>query len=268
MRGSTVRRLVGGLVGLLMAFGSLGGAAPDAAAKADLPVSALNDNWPRAVWAGQTVQFKVTLVNQNKSSKQVHFRFNVWCFNDAGPAGRWSYPTAWKPVRVPPSVRNAPGFAYVTETVVVPKKCSPPSYSLVRTNSHTGGGMMEVKPTAASTAVTSLPSIYYVYAAQDEANATYNLTARSQKPTPGTYQTHHTLPKAHTDAFERVGLNVHSPTYLRWWCSNASVNTNYAKNSAKYNQLWGQYFAKNPKPTKEAVLKYRSSIQGRFKYSC
>ena len=44
--------------------------------------------------------------------------------------------------------------------------------------------------------------------------------------------------------------------------------TNHQANAAKYNRLWDTFFTNKPRATKTEILKYRTSIQGNFKYTC
>lgn len=264
------------LAALLSSFVALTGPAVTADANPQLPAAAalppviMYDNWPRSVKAGTTVKLTVGFTNPSKSPRKVRFRANMWCFIDSAPGGRLEYPTAWKTYTIPGGSTKAPLKIKrkVTIKVKVPKRCSPPSPFAIQLGMHTGGGLLEWHLAPSGTPM-GMAQNFYHYAPYTKSYYRYNLAARSAKPSAeGSYQAHHTMPQKYAPRFSKVGLNIHNPKYLRWWCSTKGVKTNHQANAKKYNDLWAAFFAKNASPSKAKILAFRKAIQGKFKYSC
>lgn len=266
---ATVRRVLtaAALTLSLLVVGLVGPPAASAATVPPLLAYPGSNNIPRVMKAGSSYKITVKFVNAGEQSEKVKYRLHAWCHASTKTI---DFYTDWETVTVPRSPGKSQPAATVTPTLKVPAKCSPPA-AITRTLLMYNAAVFidwgrASEPTSTYGAD---PNNRYIYGPYSKTWYKFNLHARAAYPTLwGSYQAHHTLPQKYKDDFARVGLNVHNPKYLRWWCSTAGVSTNHAKHSKRYNDLWASFFKKNKKPSKEKILAFRSSIQGQFKYAC
>lgn len=265
----SIRHIVASVIGLAL-LAPLG-AIQETQARADSPafiVVAWMDNRPRVMKAGKSYTITIAWGNSGKAPEPVRFQTWSMCHTNKGTI---NFRSPWQHFVVPtsnPEVPTSP--ALITKVrIKVPKRCSPPATLLRKTLNYTASvGFVYGRDTKGSTLGLD-PHNNYIYGPFTKTWYKYNLHARADYPTIwGTYQAHHTLPQKYAPRFARLGLNVHNPKWLRWWCSTPGVSTNHAKHSKRYNNLWDGFFSKNPKPSLAAVLAFRSSIQGQFKFEC
>ncbi len=82
------------------------------------------------------------------------------------------------------------------------------------------------------------------------------------------YQAHHTLPVKFEARFRVVGLNIHHPDHLRWWCAKSGVPTNHQSNADQYNARWGRWLRNHPRATQAQILDFRDWLSRQYTYRC
>lgn len=72
---------------------------------------------------------------------------------------------------------------------------------------------------------------------------------------------HHIFPQANRflKQWERVGINIHNPEYLRWWESNS-----HRGNALQYNQAWDTFFRYNPSASREQIINFGNDLMRNF----
>jgi hypothetical protein len=69
-------------------------------------------------------------------------------------------------------------------------------------------------------------------------------------------QAHHDLPQEYRARFEKLGIDIDDPAYLRW-----VEGGKHQSWSPAFNKEWRGFFETNPNPTKEAVLNQMNKLR-------
>jgi hypothetical protein len=242
--------------------------APPTASAAPSPISpagALVVKSPVVVLPGQKVLVSMWLGNYTATPAPARAQFHGYCWNSAFV--RVDFTAAAKIVTVPGDPERVKGLAplkLVSSFVTIPSTCvaQPDSEVVTHDGEFLGDfGSPGVSPWG------NKGSMFWIGLPFTNANKIHNLTLKTKRH-PKPYQAHHTMPRKFEAKFKARGLNIHDPVYLRWWCSKKGVLTNHQRNAYKYNRLWETFFTSKPNATKGDILKYRTSIQGMFIYTC
>jgi hypothetical protein len=256
---------------LLMVFTLLFGALPpQVVVNADSPflVTIWSDTRPRAMSAGSTHIILVNFSNAGEQEETINFRIRAWCYSEA--KGKMDFNTEWETITIPRGGKQ-PGYTAKTHKVSlkVPTDCSPPMSFVRLTNVYSSFVGFEMASTIEGRYQGLAPFNNYVYGPFTKDWYRYNLLAKEPKPTvTGEYQAHHMLPQKYEAQFNKAGVNIHMPAFLRWWCSTKGLPTNHQSQANAYNQLWDNFFASNPNPKTIQIIFFMRSIQGRFTYTC
>lgn len=250
----------------------LGILTPQSAVNAKSPFPFLATIWsdtrPRAMNAGSTYIITVNFSNAGQQEETINFRVKAWCYMRG--AVKVDFNTEWETLTIPRGGKQPGQVAKTHEvSVKVPTRCSPPmEYSRVA-NTYSSTVGFEIVSVEEGRYQGFDPFNNYVYAPSTKDWYRYNLLAKEPHPTTtGKYQAHHMLPQKFEQQFNAAGLNIHSPIFLRWWCSTKGVATNHQSQAYAYNQLWENFFTNNPHPGWVQIIFFMRSIQGRFTYIC
>ncbi|WP_245193398.1 hypothetical protein [Amycolatopsis alba] len=231
------------------------------------PGSSVNVNARVVVLPGMTVSLSITLGNYSATPSQARVRFRAKCITkDIDFLTVWSDPQI---VTVPGDPANPPkggkDLKTVTVSITLPATCAPqPDQGSI---THDGDFAAEMGP-AVGPATGLKQSLYWIGKPFTKTNYKDNLILQTHGQ-PAESAAHHTLPQKFEAKFNKAGIpTIHDPIYLRWWCSRPGVPGNHPSKAAEYNALWDTFFTQKPNPTAAEVLAYRTSIQGRYTYTC
>ncbi|GGD08060.1 hypothetical protein [Nocardioides daphniae] len=102
-------------------------------------------------------------------------------------------------------------------------------------------------------------------------NREFNLKIHAKAPKPRrNYELHHAYPVKYAKKFAALGLPVHDPRHLRWWCDKPNQEGGYRSRVGAYNAAWKKFFARNKKPSLTKVVLFRRDLERptRFSYHC
>lgn len=205
----------------------LGILTPQSAVNAKSPFPFLATIWsdtrPRAMNAGSTYIITVNFSNAGQQEETINFRVKAWCYMRG--AVKVDFNTEWETLTIPRGGKQPGQVAKTHEvSVKVPTRCSPPmEYSRVA-NTYSSTVGFEIVSVEEGRYQGFDPFNNYVYAPSTKDWYRYNLLAKEPHPTTtGKYQAHHMLPQKFEQQFNAAGLNIHSPIFLRWWCSDGGV---------------------------------------------
>jgi hypothetical protein len=93
-----------------------------------------------------------------------------------------------------------------------------------------------------------------------KANCRHNLQVRTGEEGVG-MDAHHVFPQAErfSEYFERTGINIHDPEYLRWWPS-----ASHKKAAKAYNQAWSSYKVDKPLASKAEIEAFGENLMKKY----
>lgn len=222
---------------------------------------------PKVTEPGQTaVPLGVQLGNRTAVPAIVQVTIGGWCWDSASKKINFSLPP--RTVTVPGDPGQVKGNLTMwieSAAVNVPPECKArPNHSAIVPD---GAFIADVGPVGSQPEWRKL-SNFWIGWTFNATNIRKNLDLRLFKTQPES-GAHHTLPQKFRLFFENVpGIyRIDDPQYLVWWCSRAGVPGNHPSMANEYNKLWEDWWAKNPTPTRDQVLKFRDLISKNPKYT-